>query len=70
MAPASPGDCEATGTKDENSGAQFAEGDCPATALVGVCKTEKYSMSYYQGEAANLEIGCGFQQGKWSAAAN
>lgn len=69
MAPSSPGDCDATGRKDENSGAQFAEGACPTTGLVGVCKTDKAALSYYEGEAPGLEIGCGFQQGEWTPAA-
>lgn len=68
MMPSSPSDCEATGKKDENSNAQFAEGACPA-ATVGTCKTEQHSVAYYEGEAAGLEMGCGFQQGEWTAAA-
>lgn len=69
MAPSSPGECDATGKKDENSGAQFADGPCPTAGLVGVCKTDKGSLSYYEGDAAGLEIGCGFQQGEWTAVA-
>jgi hypothetical protein len=69
MSPSTPSDCEATGKKDENSGAQFAEGACPTAALVGVCKTDKGALSYYEGEAAGLEMGCGFQQGEWTTAA-
>lgn len=69
MTPSTAADCEATGKKDENSDAKFAEGACPVEGLVGACKTEKSSLNYYEGEAANLEIGCGFQQGEWLAAA-
>jgi hypothetical protein len=69
MAPSSPADCDATGKKDENSNAQFAEGACPTEALVGTCKTEKYSLHYYEGDPSGLEIGCGFQQGEWLAPA-
>lgn len=69
MAPSSPTDCDATGKKDENSGAQFAEGACPTAGLVGVCKTAKGALSYYEGDASGLEMGCGFQQGEWTLAA-
>lgn len=65
MTPSTATDCEATGKKDENSDARFAESACPAAGLVGTCKTDKGSLNYYEGEAANLEIGCGFQQGEW-----
>jgi hypothetical protein len=68
MAPASAALCEETGKKDENSGAVHAMGACPVEKMVGTCKTEKYSLSYYEGEAGNLEIGCGFQSGEWTTA--
>ena len=60
--------CTAIGTSDENSDAAHTADDCSAEGSVGACVMEGTSVVYYEGDAAGLEIGCGFQSGTWEAA--
>lgn len=41
---------------------------CSSENLVGICAASAFDMYYYDGEAAILQIGCGFMKGVWSAA--
>jgi hypothetical protein len=69
MSPTSAAQCSELGKKDENSNAQFAAGACPGENVVGVCRMEQASLTYYEGDASGLEVGCGFQSGTWSTPA-
>lgn len=59
--------CDETGKRDQNSGATFAPGACPAPGRVGTCAKSDASVHYYDGEASSIEVGCGFQGGTWKA---
>lgn len=65
MDPATPAQCTELGARDENSGAVFGAGQCPAEGRVGTCAKPDSALHYYEGEASGLEIGCGFQSGEW-----
>lgn len=67
MSPTTSEQCTTLGTSDENSGAVYGEGACPTASAVGTCAMDTGSMTYYEGEASGLEIGCGFQSGTWTA---
>ncbi|MBN1566103.1 MAG: ABC transporter substrate-binding protein [Anaerolineae bacterium] len=43
-------------------------GGCFDAGYVGVCAAADFDTYYYEGEAAWLEVGCGFMSGKWTAA--
>ena len=57
--------CTALGTTDDNADASHVDGACPTEALVGTCDLGATKLRYYDGDAASLEIGCGFQGGEW-----
>jgi len=59
--------CDETGKRDQNSGATFAPGACPAPGRVGACAKSDATVHYYDGEASSIEVGCGFQGGTWKA---
>jgi hypothetical protein len=63
--PSTPAQCEDTGKRDQNSGATFAPGSCPALGRVGTCAKSDASVHYYDGDPASIEVGCGFQGGTW-----
>jgi hypothetical protein len=42
--------------------------ECSQVNLVGVCASAAFDTYYYDGEAAMLQIGCGFMSGKWTTA--
>jgi len=68
-APVTAVQCAESGKADENSGAVWTEGSCPTASAVGSCKRDNDTITYYDGDASALEIGCGFQSGTWTAAA-
>lgn len=41
---------------------------CTETGLIGICETTSFATYYYDGDAATLATGCGFQSGIWQAA--
>lgn len=57
--------CEALGRTDQNRDAMHAAGACPRQALVGTCDKGATQLLYYEGDPAELDIGCGFQGGTW-----
>lgn len=63
--PSTAAQCEETGKRDQNSGATFAPGACPASGRVGSCAKPDSSVHYYDGDAGSIEVGCGFQGGTW-----
>ena len=63
--PSTAAQCEETGKRDQNSGATFASGACPASGRVGTCAKPDSSVHYYDGDAGSIEVGCGFQGGTW-----
>ena len=63
--PSTPTQCTDTGKRDQNSDATFAPGACPAPGRVGTCAKPGASVHYYDGDAASIEVGCGFQGGTW-----
>lgn len=65
--PSTAPQCEEIGKRDQNSGATFAPGACPAAGRVGTCAKPDSSVHYYDGEASSIEVGCGFQGGTWKA---
>jgi hypothetical protein len=65
--PATPDQCKALGAKDENSNAVWSSGSCPTAGIVGTCRKSDGALHYYEGDAAGLEMGCGFQSGEWQS---
>jgi len=63
--PSTEAQCEETGKRDQNNGATFAPGACPASGRVGSCAKPDSSVHYYDGDAGSIEVGCGFQGGTW-----
>ena len=60
--------CSGRADENENSDAAFTDGTCTQEGAVGVCTTPDHATTYYEGDADNLAIGCGFQNGTWSSA--
>ena len=68
-APMTADACTQRGEEDDNADAVHSADACSAEGAVGSCAVGDLKTTYYEGEAGGLEIGCGFQQGTWEAAA-
>ena len=58
--------CEELGNTDDNHDAAHGDGDCSSEGAVGTCDKGDTQLVYYEGDAGELEIGCGFQGGDWT----
>ena len=57
--------CETLGTEGSNANAVYTKDSCNTANTVGVCKLERFSLTYYTGNAEELEVSCAFQGGEW-----
>ncbi len=60
--------CAELGKTDNNADAVHADSACTTDGLVGTCDLGDSKLHYYSGDARELEIGCGFQDGDWVTA--
>ncbi|ARN73409.1 hypothetical protein [Oceanicoccus sagamiensis] len=58
--------CEEFATEGSNADASYDEASCSTDSSIGVCTLEQFTLTYYTGNAEDLEVGCSFQGGDWT----
>ncbi len=60
-----PERCSKLGIEGSNADAAYTESSCSKDSTIGVCTLERFSLTYYTGNAEELEVSCAFQGGEW-----